>query len=402
MKKTRSSYFNIVCLGLFILVSGCGCDNLQDSDDKIDDLDSLKITPPYTLDEFVMGADLSYLNQILDKGGVYDSGRDPYQIFKEAGTNLVRLRVWHSPDWIKQVYQNQEEKLYSGLEDVVAAALKAQHSGMEICIDFHYSDNWADPGKQNTPVAWKNLDFETLKDSVYAYTYSSLNRLKMAGVSPAFVQIGNEINTGILHPQGHYEKQNWKDFGLLLNAGIQAVRDLYPPEDQPEIIIHIAQPENIRWFFNNLTILGQVTDYEIIGVSYYPIWSQVQIDEIDGYVRTCKKDFQKDVLIMEAAFPWTVESADSYTNIISGNDSLAGYEISKQGQLEFMKDLCQEIIDGGGLGVVYWEPGWISSNMTTQWGKGSAWENCSFFDFTSGNSVLPVVEYMMFEYNFEN
>ena len=399
----KNSVKLLAFLSVFVLMlfSGIACNKTGQSGKNSGDSDSTLITPPYAVNEFVMGADLSYLNQILDKNGLYDSGADPYKIFKSAGTNVVRLRLWHDPSWIRDIYQNPEEKLYSGIEEMLEVSELVVEQGMDLCIDFHYSDNWADPSKQITPAAWENLDLETLMDSVYNHTYNSLNRLKMVGIIPAFVQIGNEINPGFLHPSGHLESNDWKDLGLLLNAGIKAVRDLYKEEDQPEIIIHVAQPENLRWFFTSLTIKAQVTDFEIIGLSYYSKWSSVGLQELDGYIRTARSDFDKELMVVETAFPWTLESDDSYPNIFSGMEPVSGYDISPQGQLQYMKDLCQEIIDGGGMGVIYWEPGWISSDMITQWGKGSAWENCSFFDFTDNNSPLPVFDYMMFDYNFD-
>ncbi len=388
----------IIVLSVFTILFSC---DKAENGKGTDDPDDQVISPPYSIQEFVMGADLSYLNQIVDKKGQYAGGKDPWQIFAEAGTNLVRLRLWNNPEWIKRVYDNSNEELYSGLDDVLQAAKKAQQNGMDLCLDIHYSDTWADPGKQITPEVWKDLNLELLKDSVYAYTYDVLNQLLQEGIIPAYVQIGNEINPGMLHPLGHINQNNWKNLGDLLNSGIQAVRDLYQDGDAPKIVIHIAQPENVRWYFNNLTILGQVSDFEVIGISYYPIWSTVALNEMDGYIRKAKVDFDKEVMIMETAFPWTQESQDTYTNIFGTLDSLSSYPVSPEGQLGFMKNLCQEVIDGGGSGVVYWEPGWISSEMKTQWGQGSAWENCSFFDFHNNNSVLPVVEYITFDYTFE-
>ena len=354
----------ILCLLIgfsVIFLSGCDKNKGNDPDDTVD----TKILPPYSLDEFVMGVDLSYLNQILDKGGRYTDQKDPYEIFSAMGANLVRLRLWNNPDWIREVYNNDQEILYSGYEDMKNAALRAKQAGMNICLDFHYSDTWADPEKQNTPEAWKELELNELKDSVYSYTRKTLANLKESGIVPAYVQIGNEINPGILHPAGHYQTNNWKDLGELLNIGIKAVRDEFVDQDAPKIILHIAQPENVRWFFNNLTILGEVNDFEVIGLSYYSKWSSVNLSELDGYIRTLKRDFSKEVMVMETAFPWINESVDEYTNIFGGQDSIMGYEVSPAGQAEFMKDLCQEVIDGGGNGVVYWEPGWISSEMKT-------------------------------------
>jgi arabinogalactan endo-1,4-beta-galactosidase len=375
---------------LFII----GCDPKDPGGNT--DPEQKEVHPPYTTEEFVMGVDLSYLNQIIDQGGVYADQMDPYSLFADMKANVARLRLWHNPDWVQGLYDG-DNPLYSGYPD----AERILEAGMDFCLDFHYSDNWADPGKQHTPAAWKDLNLNQLTDSVYQYTYAVLDRLKSRGLSPTFVQIGNEINPGMLHPLGHRDQNEWKNLGQLINSGIAAVNAVFGQENRPEIILHIAQPENIRWFFTNLTISGVVTDFDIIGVSYYPIWSTVDLLSIEGYLNTAINDFNKKLMIMETAFPWTSEGADDYTNIIGGMDSLGGYPVTKQGQLDFMTDLCQKVIDAGGKGVFYWEPGWITSNMNTQWGTGSAWENCSFFDFQDNNSVLPVVQYLTKQYEFQ-
>lgn len=364
--------------------------------------DTLSVQPPYTPDELILGADLSYLNQILDRGGKFAGGEDPWSLFADLGVNVARFRLWHDPSWVRDLYQDQTLPLYSGLADVERAAQQAVEAGMDWCLDFHYSDNWADPGKQVPPAAWQGLEFKVLVDSVYAYTREIMARLKSRNLMPDYVQIGNEINTGMLHPAGHYEQNNWKNLGELVSAGIRAVREVAGQDSLPRVIIHIAQPENIRWFFSGLTVAGEVTDFDYIGVSYYPVWSQVSVSELKGYLQTAKNDFKKDILIMETAFPWTREGADDYHNIMGSADSLDQYPVSPQGQADFMTDLVQQVIDAGGSGVFYWEPGWISSSMITQWGEGSAWENCTFFDFYNNNSTLPVVDYLSKAYRFNS
>jgi len=188
----RSIYFCLLLCLSALLLSACD----KKKGDSPDDIEKTKILPPYSLDEFVMGVDLSYLNQILDKGGQYADQKDPYEIFAETGANLVRLRLWNNPAWIQDVYDNENETLYSGYEDVKIAALRAKQVGMDICLDIHYSDTWADPHKQYTPEAWNDLELGDLKDSVYAFTRNTLADLKQSGIIPAYVQIGNEINPG--------------------------------------------------------------------------------------------------------------------------------------------------------------------------------------------------------------
>lgn len=335
--------------------------------------------------QFVMGADLSYVNQILEHGGLYrDNGqvKDPYQIFRDHGANLVRLRLWHTPTWTKEVYGSAGTKMYNDLADVKVAIRRSKNAGLAINLDFHYSDTWADPQKQGIPAAWVGLDFKTLSDSVYQYTYQVLKTLSDEGLMPEMVQIGNEINPGMLLPLGGYASNGWPKLGELINSGIKAVRDVSKHSDiKPLVILHVAQPENVESWFSNVTRSGDVSDFDILGFSYYSKWSDVSIGDISRYVADFKKVFKKEVMIVETAYPWTTENADTYSNIFNAGDVEPGYPITPEGQLKYMVDLTKAIMDGGGMGIMVWEPDWISSAAKDPWGTGSAWENCTFFDF---------------------
>jgi arabinogalactan endo-1,4-beta-galactosidase len=153
--------------------------------------------------DFYFGADLSYVNQILDHGGVYkDDGeiRSPYKIFGDNGANLIRLRLWHNPTWTKEVYGASGTQLYNNLADVEKSIRLAKEQGMSVLLDFHYSDTWADPGKQEIPKAWQQItELSVLKDSVYQYTFKTLAYLDDKGLMPELVQIGNETNCGMLY-----------------------------------------------------------------------------------------------------------------------------------------------------------------------------------------------------------
>jgi len=335
--------------------------------------------------QFVMGADLSYVNQILEHGGVYrDSGqvKDPYRIFKDHGANLVRLRLWHTPAWTKEVYGSAGTKMYNDLADVIVAIRRSKNAGLAVNLDFHYSDTWADPQKQGIPAAWVGLDFNTLKDSVYQYTYQTLKTLNDEGLMPEMVQIGNEINPGMLLPFGGYATNGWPKLGELINSGIKAVRDVSKLSDiKPLVILHVAQPENVESWFSYVTRSGDVSDFDILGFSYYSKWSDISIRDISRYVTNFKKAFKKEVMIVETAYPWTVENADTYSNIFNAGDAEPGYPITPEGQLKYMVDLTKAVMDGGGMGIMVWEPAWISSAAKDPWGTGSAWDNCTFFDF---------------------
>ena len=147
------------------------------------------------------------------------------------------------------------------------------------------------------------------------------------------------------------------------------------------IILHVAQPEHVGWWFDNVTTAGGVTDFDIIGFSYYSPWSSEPLAAISEHVAAWRRDFGRDVMLVETAYPWTLRNADSYGNIFGSSALEDGYPASVEGQRSYMIDLTQEVIDGGGTGVFYWEPAWITSSMKDLWGTGSSWENNTLFDF---------------------
>jgi arabinogalactan endo-1,4-beta-galactosidase len=354
----------------------------------------------YTHDKFSMGADLSYVNQILDHNGSYiDSGKitDPYVIFSKYGANTVRLRLWNNPQWTRTVYDPPAANMYNDFDDVKRAAAAAKAQGMAVSLDFHYSDTWADPAKQETPAAWKGLSLELLHDSLYNYTLKTLDKLETAGLMPEYVQVGNEINPGFLLPQGNrWDKK--ADFIYLINGAIKAVRDASVSSTvKPKIIIHVAQPENVLPWFNSMAAAG-LTDYDIVGLSYYYIWSTVPVDSLSNYIADIKRTTGKDVMVVETAYTWTLDNADSYGNILAADKLTPAYPASHAGQFNYLVKLTQEIIDGGGTGIHYWEPAWITSDTNDRWGTGSSWDCNTLFDF-SGN-VIKGMDYMTYPYDF--
>jgi arabinogalactan endo-1,4-beta-galactosidase len=355
----------------------------------------------YAHDKFSMGADLSYVNQILDHGGAYsDSGKitDPYVIFKKYGANTIRLRLWNNPDWSMTVYDPPAANMYNDFEDVRRASFAAKSQGMAVSLDFHYSDTWADPGKQETPAAWQGLSLEFLHDSLYNYTLKTLDKLEASGLMPEYVQVGNEINPGFLLPQGN--RWNKKaDFIYLINGAIKAVRDASASSTvKPKIIIHVAQPENVLPWFNGMAAAG-LTDYDIVGLSYYYIWSTVPIDSLSNYISDIKRTTGKNVMVVETAYTWTLDNADSYNNIFAADKLASAYPASQTGQFNYLVKLTQEIIDGGGTGLHYWEPAWITSNLKDRWGTGSSWDCNTLFDFTG--DVIKGMDYMTYPYKFQ-
>ena len=355
----------------------------------------------YKTDEFVMGADLSYVNAVQDYGGKFmdDGGKvtDPFVHLSQNGANVVRVRLWHNPEWQKSLYGSVK---YHQLSDVTKTIQRAKQAGMQINLDIHYSDDWADPAKQATPKAWQNANLNVLKDSIYQYTLKVLQHLKSQNLTPEFIQIGNENNGGMCFPLGKINNNNFSNFGQLLTSGIKAVRDFSTSSDiKPKIILHVAQLQNADYWANGVVNQAGVKDFDILGISHYYQWSEVKTFEaITSQIKNLKAKFGKEIMIVETAFPWTTNNADQYSNILSATNIPSGYKASKEDQLKYMQDLTQAIINGGGTGIMYWEPCWVSSNLKDQWGTGSSWENNTFYDFTG--KPLPVIQYMTTEYKF--
>jgi arabinogalactan endo-1,4-beta-galactosidase len=414
VSRTIEVYFNMkmktATLGLVIcfLVAGCQGQSPTGQEEKNNEEENTEEQTQQDSD-FIFGADLSYVNQIMDHGGSFrDSGavENPYKIFSDYGTDVARFRLWHDPLWTAEVYDGSDNPIYNGRSDVTEAIRKAKEQGMAVNLDFHYSDSWADPETQDIPKAWLEItNLEVLKDSVYEYTKQTLEHLDAQGLMPEYVQVGNETNCGLMFtnapedfPPLNVCNDNWSNAGEVINSGIQAVRDVAASSDvDTKIILHIAQPENVEWWFENMTSTGGVSDFDIIGFSYYTPWSDVPLDEISDHVSTFRNTFCKQVMVVEAAYPWKMASADNYTNIFGQNSLVDGYTASKKGQRDYMIKLTQEIMDGGGSGVMYWEPAWITSELRTQWGQGSAWENNVFFDFDG--TVHLGIEYMTYDYD---
>jgi len=342
------------------------------------------VVKQYNWQEFVMGADLSYVNEIEDAGAVYKmdgKATDPFVIFKTIGTNTIRVRLWHNPVW-KKVTSNG--KMYSDLYDVEKTIRRAKEQGMAVSLDLHYSDTWADPGNQTTPAAWTGLSLAILKDSVYNYTLNVLNYLKAKNLVPEMIQVGNENNSGILWPAGQVLNNDYQNFADLLKSGIKAVRDFSTTSTiKPQIILHVAQIQNAEYWMDQLVSKG-VTDFDIMGLSHYYKWSTVNdMNEIGKKITLFKTKYQKKIMIVETAFPWTSQNADTYNNILyTADPSIGIYPVSKEGQQQYLKELTKQLFNNGGSGIIYWEPAWITSPMRDAWGTGSAWENAAYFDFT--------------------
>ena len=357
----------------------------------------------YQHEEFCMGADMSFVNHIQDKGAEWrEKGQlaDPYELFAEHGGNCARFRLWNNPQWTKQVYIDAGEEatqLYHDFNDVKRAIGRAKEAGLAVCMDFHYSDFWADPGKQYIPAAWAGLTFGQLRDSLYDYTFKTLSDLNKDGLMPEYVQVGNEINNGFVHPAGILDN-NKANLAVLLNSAIAAIRNAGASSSiNPKVIIHIAQPENVEWWFDTMIPAG-LTDFDIIGFSYYTRWSQISLRDISQYVAHWKEKYQRKVMCVETTY------LRKLLGTIPGADELEQMEPdfypSVSAQKNYLVTLTQEIIDGGGCGIIPWEPFWVKGHrMVDAWGvMGSNWGNNSWFDYSNGNEVEATIDFLNYPY----
>jgi len=364
-------YFAVV----IVLFSMLACNSCSESDASPTH-DVGEETPQEAFD-FYYGADLSYVNEMLDCSAVYKdatgTAKDPYTIFNEAGANLVRVRLWHNPTRTQ----------YSNYNDVKKTIARAKSEGMNVLLDFHYSDTWADPAKQIIPAAWEAQikNKEILGELLYDYTYKTLADLAASDLLPEMVQVGNETNGMILRKEGEYASMDWDRNAFLINKGIKAVRDI-AKENNKEIgvMLHIAQPENALWWFKEAEENG-ITDYDWIGLSYYPIWSDYKLDNVGAAFKNLINTYKKRLMVVETAYPFTLENNDPAGNILNENALINGYPATQQGQLDYMNELAEVIKSSGGEGLVYWEPAWVSTKCSTLWGQGSHWDNATFFDF---------------------
>ncbi|PWJ39376.1 glycoside hydrolase family 53 protein [Sediminitomix flava] len=326
------------------------------------DLDSTSPTPPPVQAKHMLGVDLSFLPEIEAEGTTFfDAENTPQQadeILKNEGYNTVRLRLWNNP-----------ENGHCNLDEVKTFSNRLKSLGYKVWLDFHYSDSWADPAKQNKPKAWEELSLAALKDSIYSFTTIALNEVR-----PDYVQIGNEINHGMLWPEGNISDQ--AQFTDLLKEGIKASRDY---DKELPIILHFAGIEGADWFFGILKSFN--VDYDLIGLSYYPKWHGKDLTDLENKITSLQSTHQKKVLIAETAYPFTLGWND-WTNNIIGDESqlISDFPASPEGQKAFLKEIDNIILRTDAFGWCYWAPDWVAfrGNEAT---NGSSWENQALFDF---------------------
>ncbi|GAA0990881.1 glycosyl hydrolase 53 family protein [Acrocarpospora macrocephala] len=332
----------------------------------------------------IKGADVSSLPKSEAFGGRYFTAAgvrgDALTILRDNGVNYARLKVWVNP---ADGYNNKAR--------VLAMATRAKALGLGLLIDFHYSDSWADPGKQYKPAAWTSLSFANLRTAVYNHTFDVLNALKSQGTTADMVQVGNEINDGMLWEDGRSSR--FAQLAQLIRSGYDAVKAV---SSSTKVVLHLANGGDnglYRWWFDSAAANGVL--YDVIGVSYYPYWHgtfaafQTNIDDI-------ATRYGKPVLLAETAYPFTPGSDDAFGNMVNSATPVTGYPSSPAGQSAMLRDimsLVQAIPNARGLGAIYWEPTWTAVPGNgwdpTNPSSGNEWENQALFDFN--DRALPAL-----------
>jgi arabinogalactan endo-1,4-beta-galactosidase len=292
-------------------------------------------------DDYAIGADLSFLAQAEAQGMVFKDNGQPkpgLQIFRDHGYNWIRLRLFHSPT-----------QLPNGLSYTLALAGQAKKLGFKFLLDYHYSDTWADPGKQFIPKAWAGQTHSQLVDSVFQYTRDTIVAFRLAGVLPDMVQLGNEVIGGMLWPDGKLP-ENWDNFADLVKAGIRGIDAATGDGPRPRIMIHIdrgADKEATRAFFDKLNSYD--VTFDVIGQSYYPWWQGTLLDLREN-MYFMATTYRKDIIVVETAYNW---KPAEYT------DRNAPFPEAPDGQKMFLDEVNRIVMntpDNRGKGVFWWEP----------------------------------------------
>lgn len=370
-------------------------------------------------DDFYRGMDASAVLALENSGVKYynfdGEKQDVFMTLAQAGVNYIRLRVWNDP------YDENGNGYGGGNNDVATAIALGQRAtkyGMKVCIDFHYSDFWADPKKQFVPKAWEGMDIEEKSDALYNFTLESLTQLLDAGVDVGMVQIGNEINNGM---SGETDVANIRK---LLTAGSKAVREAAANSGKEILVaIHYTNIDDMKKLDTLLTGLQvKEIDYDIVGLSFYPYWHGT-MDDLKNAITHIRNTYGKKVYVAENAYCYTAEDGDGSANSVEGTDDLAeGYSASVQGQANEVRDVCAAASEAGAEGVFYWEGTWIpvgpadadNSDLWEKYGSGWAssyasgydpkdagqyyggcsWDNQAMFDFTGH----PLASLNVFKY----
>lgn len=362
------------------------------------------------MSKFIKGMDLSTLLELERCGAkYYEDGKekDILDIMKEHDVDTIRLRLWNDP-------KSEEGEPYGAgnndLAETIAIGKKVTDAGFGVLLNFHYSDFWADPGKQIKPKAWKDFGVDELEQAVYDFTLENLTKIIEAGVNVTMIQVGNELSNGLLWPEG--KVPNYDNIAKFVNAGIRACRKVNA--DIP-IMIHLDNGGNnelyVRWFTN---FIERGEEFEYIGLSYYPFWHG-SLDQLEFNMNDIAKRFNKDLIIAEVSMGFTMDSYQEYEKLADSERKgyatkpelveKIDYPMTIEGQADFTKDFLNRVanvVDDHGKGFFWWEPAWIPvpgsgwatpaslKYMNDPGPCGNEWANQALFDY-DGN-VLPALD----------
>jgi len=310
--------------------------------------------------EFIKGGDLSYQLRVEEYGGIFREGgvkQDALTIFKRHGFNYARARLFHTP--------NGSHGSREGLDYVLALAKRFKAAELSFLLDIHYSDVWADPGKQGVPRAWRDLSIDELAGAVREYTFSVISAFKRQGTPPAMVQIGNEITGGMMWPLGDTRgkgEQAWARLARLIRAGQRGVLDALGPDQRVVLMHHIDRADKARWHLDHLLKHG--VKFDVLGLSYYPWWHGT-MSRLRRDLHLIVKRYGLDIIIVETAYPWTTKTFDDWGNIYDSkyHKVEAPYAHTPAGQKRFIEELfkiVRGLPNNRGKGIFWWEPSWIS------------------------------------------
>jgi arabinogalactan endo-1,4-beta-galactosidase len=333
---------------------------------------------------FIAGADLSGVQYFQDRGRHYldgGHGEDPLLILKRHGINFIRLRLFTS-----SAEQANRDPYDSGnnMDYTLPLARRVVKAGFPWMLDFHYSDLWADPGHQRKPVAWEGLNLDQLQKRMYEYNRDCISTFRDAGVMPRYVQVGNEITSGMVWPDAKTDSPaHWANLGRLMNAAIHGIRDAAGSQ-MPKIVVHIDRGANwglVQWYFDHLR--EQHVDFDIMALSYYPDKNS-RFEEIQASLNKAAERYGHPIILAETAFPFSSQSRDGQKL-----EPIDGIARSEAGQVKYIDSLCKIVKatkNGKGLGIFWWGTEYQPLPHVNLGG----YENCSMFDH-DGNA-LPVMD----------
>lgn len=332
--------------GILLLVMLFLCTGAQASDLYVRKAEHLP-------EDFFLGMDVSSVLSLEASGVRYrdtdGTEKDLFALLSENGVNLIRVRVWNDPF-------DSDGNGYGGGNNNIEAAVeigrRAAAYGLPLLVDFHYSDFWADPSKQQTPKAWEGMDIKAKAEALYTYTADCLSRLKAEGIRVSMVQLGNETNGRMCG------ERIWMNIvHHLMKAGSRAVREVYP---DALVAVHFTNPESADTMLNYASKLAYYDlDYDVFGTSYYPYWHGT-LDNLRQVLGEIAETYGKKVMVMETSYAYTLEDGDFSGNTIGEG---GGYEkywpVTVQGQSNALQDVVRTVQEAGGIGVCWWEGAWI-------------------------------------------